>query len=64
MKPDQPKNRPAFISLAEAARTVGVNVQTLGKVHGFPPIIRMGNRRMVALIAFERWLAFATGEAA
>jgi predicted DNA-binding transcriptional regulator AlpA len=50
---------PEVITLAEAARRLGVAVETaakLGPAEGFPPPFWLGGRRCLGRARFEQWL--------
>jgi hypothetical protein len=56
---DYDDSLPETITLAEAARKLGVAVETcakLGPAEGFPPPFWIGGKRMVGRRRFEDWL--------
>ncbi len=58
---------PMLLSLAAACRIAGLSSHTaakLSKVGQFPPLARIGKRRVVSRVAFERWLAEKVGDVA
>ena len=52
--------RPVFVTVAAAARRVGVSSNTIARwaaAGTFPALCRVGGVRMVPREAFEQWLA-------